>query len=250
MANIFNDRIECWKDTQQCNLPVPKSIKVVYSKEPFKKIHPKSEIKFFDEDAIDLGLKFKNALVLNLADDNFAGGCVDVGSGAQEESLFRRTNLFKTLKQSMYPIKNNEAIYSPGVSVIKDTEQNKWKRYRNPKKLSFIACPGIKYPVTEKHRLSEKDVKILRKKIKIIIQTAVRFGHDTIIFGAMGCGAWRNPVDHVAEIFKNVLEKYSGVVQNYYFAILSTPGDYIVRNHNHNKVKSIDTFKSIFNLKN
>ena len=248
MANVFLDRIECWKDTQKCNLPVPDSIKVVYSKESFKKVHPQSNIKFFDEDAIELGLKYPNSLVLNLADDNFAGGCVDSGSGAQEESIFRRTNLFKTLKQNMYPIKDNEAIYSPGVSVIKDIELNKWERYKTPKKLSFIACPGLKYPVTENHRLSENDVKRLRKKIKVIIQTAVKFKHDTIIFGAMGCGAWRNPVQHVAEIFKSVLQKYTGVVLNYYFAILSTPGDYIVRNHNYDSIKPIDTFTNTFNI--
>ena len=245
--NIFVKRIDCWNDTKKYTFPVPPSVKLEYANEPFKKKHSSSNIYFFDQDAIECAWRCENPLVLNLADDIFAGGCVDNGSGAQEESLFRRTNLFETLKQSFYPIEDNQAIYSPGVTVFKDTEANDWKLYPKPKKLCFIACPGIKYP---RHvvngRLQDSDVERLKMKIKLIIQVAQKYKHDTIIFGAMGCGAWRNPVPHVAEIFRDVLRECDGVVRNYVFAIMTTnENSYITRVHGR-EAKTIDIFKDLF----
>ena len=93
--------------------------------------------------------------------------------------------------------------------------------------------------------MKESDSEYLKTKIKIIIQTAYRYNHDTIIFGAMGCGAWRNPIEHVAEIFKEVLEKHDGVIKNYYFAIMTTnENNYITRIHHTNK--TIDIFKKVW----
>tara|TARA_B110000261_G_scaffold132641_1_gene149119 strand:- start:1134 stop:1409 length:276 start_codon:yes stop_codon:yes gene_type:complete len=76
-------------------------------------------------------------------------------------------------------------------------------------------------------------------KIETIIQTAIKFKYETIIFGALGCGAWRNPPKHVAQIFKEVL--------NNYFAILNTTDEnYMVRNRNKDSRKNVDIFKDVF----
>lgn len=258
--NIFLQRIECWKDTLDISNkllnPQSPSLKLKYDdKFNLNKKYEKSNIKFFDMDSIDCCLLYdSNALVLNLADNNFPGGCVEMGSGAQEESLFRRTNYCKSLNIKLYPLKNDEIIYSPLISVIKTNEATGWKLLdlNNPPKISFIACPGIKYPdlitINNEARLNDTDIEILQNKIKTIIQTAIKFNHDTIIFGAMGCGAWQNPTKHVAEIFKEVLQIYDGTVLNFYFAIMSTTNDnYIVRNRDNKKKKSVEIFSEVFN---
>ena len=155
MNNIFVKRIDCWNDTLNISnsLPLPPpSLKIKYDNSfNYPKIYEKSNIFFFDMDAIDCCLTHApNALVLNLADDIFPGGCVSMGSGAQEEALFRRTNYCISLKSELYPIKKDEIIYSPKISVIKTNEKTGWKMLdiNNPPKISFIACPGIKYPET------------------------------------------------------------------------------------------------------
>ena len=237
-------RIECWQDTLRVTKFMqkpPSSEKVVYDDQMYTKKFEKSNVKFFDMDAIDCCLDHSpDALVLNLADDLEPGGLVAQGSGAQEESLFRRTNYHMTLTPYFYPLADDEAVYSPNVSVIKTKD---WKDMAVCQKVSFIACAGLKYPKTVNGRLLPKDVSILKMKIKLIVQTARNYQHDTIIFGALGCGAWNNPRDHVAEIFKEVLlGECDGIVKNYYFAILTTPGDdgtvYIE--------KTIDVFRNIF----
>jgi uncharacterized protein (TIGR02452 family) len=255
---VYSQRINCWKDTLNiCNAMTcpPKSVKVTIScnnQEMIKK-YDKSNIMIFNMDTIDCALAFKtlNPLVLNLSDNLYAGGFVRSGSGAQEESLFRRTNYFRSLTQDFYPILSNEAIYSPSISVIKESENMAWKLLENNEMLNFIACPALKYPETtiDNHEheimLKNEDVEILKDKIKLIIQTAVDFNHDTIIFGAMGCGAWKNPSKHVAEIFKDVLKECDGVILNYYFAIIETKDDidFDIDIDNHS---NLDIFTSVF----
>ena len=260
MTNIFLQRIDCWNNTLNISKILespPKSIKIKYdSNFNYNKKYEKTNIKFFDMDSIDCCLVHSSkALVLNLADDNFPGGCVAMGSGAQEEALFRRTNYCSSLKIELYPIRNNEVIYSPQISVIKKNENTGWQLLdlNNLPKISFIACPGIKYPdiieVDNEKKLNENDTEILKNKIKTIIQTAIKFNYDTIIFGALGCGAWKNPIKHVAEIFKEVLQIYDGSILNFYFAIMNTTDEnYIVRNRNKDSRKTIDIFKSVFEL--
>lgn len=247
--DIIQQRINCWNDTifkSQNLLPPKPSEKICYIPHFIKtKVCQKSKIIFMDMDSIDCCLRYnRNALILNLAHDLFPGGGVAIGEGAQEESLFRRTNLFLTLKQNLYPIKPHEVIYSPSVSVIKTSEQTGWQPIELIPKVSFITCPGIKYPQTivvdGENRLNPKDVWNLKMKIETIIQTAIIKQHDTIILGALGCGAWRNPIKHVAEIFKEVLDDYDGTINNFLFAILST---------SRSNSSTVDIFKTVFNQK-
>ena len=257
--NIFVKRIDCWVSTQELckNIEPPSqpSIKVIYNDKPFTKKYDKSTIRFYNTDCVDLGLSMidLNPLVLNLSDDLWAGGCISSGSGSQEEAIFRRTNYFQSLLQNMYPIFSNEAIYSPGISVIKKSEKENWQIIptNEIQNLDFIAIPGLKYPETvvinNEKRLLDKYIDILKKKIKLIIQISVDNDHDTIILGALGGGAWLTPRKHLAEVFKEVLEECDGVVLNYYFAIMTTDGDsYIVKDHNKGDKPSIDYFTEVF----
>ena len=241
-------RIDCWNDTKQICETIPSppiSIREHYHTEfLLPKTNKKSNIHIYDMDTIDCALLFEKPLVLNLSDDEYASGWVNMGSGAQEESIFRRSNYFQTLTQNLYPINDNECIYSPQVSVIKSNENNNWKLYDNLIFLDFIACPAIKYPfLDENETLCEEDTELLENKIKMIIQVAKKYNHKTIVFGAMGCGAWQNPPHHVASIFHKVLKEYDGIIDNYIFAIL--------RNYNNDDDDSennYDIFKTVFQI--
>ena len=241
-------RIDCWNDTKQIcqNIPLPPpSIREHYNTEfVLKNVNKKSNIIIYDMDTIDCALLYEKPLVLNLSDDEYAGGWVNMGSSTQEESLFRRTNYFQTLTQELYPIMDNECIYSPNVSVIKSSENNKWKLYETPFFMDFIACPAVKYPfLDENEYLSNEDTQLLENKIKMIIQVAKKYNHNTIIFGAMGCGAWQNPPQQVAKIFRKVLNEYDGIINNYVFAILSN-----YNNDDDEYENNYDIFKNVFRL--
>jgi uncharacterized protein (TIGR02452 family) len=238
---MFEKRIEIWENTKEMAKEMtdpPTSVKIAHqSALLLPKKYAKSNVSFHNMDAIDLSFTFPNSVILNLSDDIYPGGSVDLGSGAQEESLFRRTNYHKTLLECYYPLKKADAVYSSHVSLFKESEANNWAKMPYVRYVNFIACPGLKYPQTEKKnhkRLTLKNINLLKKKIATVIQIAVQYKYNTIILGAMGCGAWHNPAEHVAEIFKEVLDENDGCIENYAFAILST------------SVQTIDIFKQAF----
>ena len=269
----FLRRIACWKDTVRLTDAevgaAPPSTKVTY--DPvyawgalFDERGPSSAppaVAVEDMDTIDAGLHYQqqgyNPAVLNLADDCFPGGCVDVGSGAQEESLFRRTNLHSTLSLRFYPLMDGEVVYSPGVAVIKTSERDGWSRYHAPlPRLAFIAGPAVKYPRCAAQpsddggarRLSHEDAERLRVKLRAVLQAAHKHGHDCVVLGAMGCGAWRNPPAHVAEVMRGVLEEEPRAFRRVVIAILGTAPDSIQTHLKRAQASNLEVFERAFGI--
>ncbi len=246
----FYKRIAVWNDTEKKAPPLKgkDSIKYTWDQDfTYQKKYNCTFIAVVDKDLIDIAKTFEKhkPLVVNPSDDSFPGGCVSTGSGAAEESLFRRSNYFRSLTLKYYPIKNDQAVYSPTITVFKEREDNEFKVCQ-PFDLDFIACPGIKYPIlTNEGKLTQEDIDILEKKIELILQVAQTNNHDVIIMAALGCGAWKNPPHDVAETFKRVLDKYEGVVKAVIFAIKrNVEKGYIVK-LDESRSDNYLTFKSI-----
>ena len=165
----------------------------------------KTTIRVENRDALEVALEMADPLVMILADAHVPGGCLLGGGNMQEESLFRRTALFAHLKKDAYPIGPEEALYARDVSVFFDTEARGFAALDPETRLSFVACPGIKLPVTDRGRLLPADAEALAKKIRLVVRVAVEEGHTHLVAGALGCGVWGCPPTHVAEIFRDVL---------------------------------------------
>lgn len=93
-----------------------------------------------------------NPCVLNMASRQNPGGGVTGGAGAQEENIFRRTNLFKSLYQFAdyadeygiersrysYPLdRNTGGIYSANVTVFRASEHNGYALLKKPYRIVF-----------------------------------------------------------------------------------------------------------------
>jgi uncharacterized protein (TIGR02452 family) len=157
------------------------------------------------------------------------------GSAAQEESLFRRTNLFRSmyqftpyaeeygLKRSryQYPLdRRNGGVYTPDATVIRDT---RLRLLAEPYRLSFVAVPAIAHPnVTRDGLLTDEMADLTRQKMRTIFRIAAHHGHDALVLGAFGCGAFRNPPRHIALLFKEVMQEteFTGRFRKIVFAIL------------------------------
>ena len=221
------------------------------------------EVAVWNSDSIDAGKRLLdegyNVAVLNLASHRNPGGGVMNGSAAQEESLFRRTNLFRSmyqfahyaeeygLKRSryQYPLdRRNGGVYTPGATVIRDA---RLRLLAEPYQLSFIAVPAIAHPdVTSVAPcgigsagftpanvadgdvrapglwLTDEMVDLTRQKMRTIFRIAAHHGHDALVLGAFGCGAFRNPPRHIALLFKEVMQEteFTGRFRKIVFAIL------------------------------
>ena len=161
--------------------------------------------------------------VLNMASRQNPGGGVQNGAGAQEENLFRRSNLFQSLYQfapfasnfglhkskHQYPLDRNfGGIYTPHATVFRGTEQDGYPLLDTPYQMSFIAVAGINRPaLASSERIAPELVEPVKNKIRTIFRIGLLHGHDSLVLGALGCGAFRNPPSHIARLFHEVMEE-------------------------------------------
>ncbi len=190
-------------------------------------------------------------LVLNMASWRTPGGGVTSGAGAQEESLFRRSDYFRSLYQfadyaaqySEFGIKPNPtyrypldersgAVYSPEVTVFRKGEASGFAFLPEPFRLDFVAVAALNFhnSVSSLVRLPDGRLRlppdcagITRTKIRTILRIACYSGHRRLVLSALGCGAFSNPPEHIAEIFQNVLNEteFAGCFSEIVFAVLN-----------------------------
>lgn len=213
-----------------CHYPYSASVKLRFDPGyKFEKKYDRTIVTITNEDTLIAGRRLQesgsNPMMLNFANDRHPGGGVESGAAAQEESLFRRTNLHLTLLPTMYPIRDNEGIYTPAATIFRGSENSECKLLEKPWTGAFSTVPGIYHPnVTTDNKLDARDAARLDKKIRIILQMGAQHGHDVLVLGALGCGAWRNPPAHVAEIFRTVISDYNGAFKEIVFAIYDCKG--------------------------
>lgn len=200
----------------------------------------------------ELQLKGYNPVILNLADAYVACGYYEKGSNAQEESLCRQSNLSQSLYQyygenqsekssvafrgKKYPMDLRcGAIYSPHVIVFRKGARDGFALMDEPYETAMISCAALdfneKHGKNREYRAADggftKDGReIMLSKIRTIYEAALAAGHDALVLGAFGCGAFRLRPDLVAELFRDVL--FEPAFMNRFravtFAILEKPG--------------------------
>ncbi|CAG8720820.1 18622_t:CDS:2, partial [Dentiscutata erythropus] len=185
-------------------------------------------IEVYNGDCLSYALDIKknlglNPVVLNMANDQVPGGNYLYGAGAQEENLFRRTNLFQyheTNRNEWYPIPDAGGIYCPNATVIRASEQENYILLDVPEKMSFVAVAALCQPILVKDSddnvtLNEEDKELTRQKIRSILNIGLDNGHDSIVLSAFGCGAFSNPPSTIAQLFYEIIFKeYAGGAEN------------------------------------
>lgn len=213
------------------------------------------------EVAIDLVNKGFNPAVLNMASRRNPGGGVTTGAGAQEETLFRRTNLFRSLYQFapyaqqyglekshyQYPLHRDfGGVYTPNAMVFRESEAYGYKLMNKPLKLSFISVAGMNRPqlIYEDTAIAPQLVYAVKNKIRTILAIGLDNKHDSLVLGAFGCGAFRNPPKHIAYLFHEVLneDEFKNKFRRIVFAIIDDHNTC----HSHNPEGNFLPFKEVF----
>jgi uncharacterized protein (TIGR02452 family) len=164
-----------------------------------------------------------NPLLLNMADWEIAGGCVDTGSAAQEEELFRRSNYHKLLLQYYYPLGTYDTIYTPAVIFFRKGSDEGYVRMETPVAISCVAAPAVRFPQIDRatrRYANVEDVERMEAKIRMLFWVAALHGHDSLVLSAWGCGAFGCPPLQTAEIFKKVCDEVDGQFKRIVFAVL------------------------------
>ena len=176
-----------------------------------------------------------NPVILNFANAYTSGGGVKSGAGAQEENLFRRSDYFKSLRTSQDNIEGDfQGHYNPKIIVFRAQESEGYALLEKEEMFSIsgiaVAAPECK-AYKEQYlqdgkvgaNLTTKATEIFANKIKTILRIAFENGHDSIVLGALGAGAFGCHPRDVASIFRNILDdsEFKGAFKKIVFAVLN-----------------------------
>lgn len=201
------------------------------------------------EVARQLGSEEAAPLVLNMASRRNPGGGVWHGAGAQEENLFRRSNLLHSLYQFVeygaehdvppdpegrrYPIPREAGgIYSPPARIFRSSERTGYAFLQEPYEAAFVTVPAIPEPDLEEREgrlwLTPAMAEATRRKIRAILRIGAHHGHADLVLSAFGCGAFRNPPHHMARLFRETLAEpgFEGVFRRVVFAVIDDHNAY------------------------
>lgn len=180
--------------------------------------------------------KGKKVGVLNFADAVTPGGAVLYGASTQEEAICRCSTLYENIsKDTMLEVfyqphkllnvlYNDDIIYTPDVVVFKEdtSEANMLpKEEWYPVDVITCAAPYLgAIPKEERKTISKFELMLIfSTRIERVLEVAKKKGVEVLILGAFGCGAFANPPEIVAKVFKEALEIYGKYFETVEFAV-------------------------------
>jgi uncharacterized protein (TIGR02452 family) len=173
--------------------------------------------------AAEIYSKLGRTCVLNMASAYHAGGGVVNGAKAQEECLFRCSNLYETVVQDFYPLKTTEALYTRDAVFFKDKDYNPI----TPFKVDVVTVaavnlnPNAHYDENRDYEIANYN-DVMLDKIRLILHLAVENGCENIILGAWGCGVFKNDPEDVSKMFSDVISnQFMHSFKNIIFAVIN-----------------------------
>lgn len=201
-----------------------------------------------------------NPALLNFASAGHPGGGVETGARAQEETICRRSTLTRSIYSfdpqyaaryhyplqpgNHYPIVSEfSAVYSPGVTVFREGVDCRFME--EPYEVAVITCAALnlggRYAIrlTPDGHMPPRAIDITRNKIRTVFRIGLTCGHDSLVLGAFGCGAFHNPPEEMARLFHEVMEEPE-FKNKYRLITFSIINDHNARNAN------LEAFRSEF----
>lgn len=214
--------IKIFEDTKEHSVNMLDSITTLHTFKDIiknKDISFKNNIKVINSDsvsAINMLIGTGVTCVLNMASAKRPGGGVAKGSQAQEECLFRCSNLTHVISTDYYPLNNYQAIYTEDAYFFKDKYYNYIDEfYSDVVTIAAINC---------KHDSNNPNYEeITKSKIRLMLSLAIKKEVDNIVLGAFGCGVFVNDTIIMSQYFYDILitEGYSNKFEKVIFAIIN-----------------------------
>ncbi|CAF1579213.1 unnamed protein product [Rotaria magnacalcarata] len=213
-------------------------------------VYPQTAVRVVSGDCLhvyeDLAAQGYHPLLLNMANAYMPGGGYRRGAGAQEENIFRRSDYFFSLDKaldsekrceyfkinaqgdhrrithnnSLYPMSTFGALYTRGITVFRDSENKGYAFLNEPVyDVCAVAMAAYPNPPLKGNHLPLEYAANTRKKIENIFSIAHHQKHNCLVLSAFGCGAFKNPPEDMAALFKTVILQYAGFFHMIVFAI-------------------------------
>lgn len=195
------------------------------------------EVSVIDEDVVDAIIargrgyaQYCDLAVLDFASFVQPGGGYERGTWAQEQALCASSTLYNVLREqkSWYAqnrsrninceLYKNRALVVPKVRFERD-------KYHGYADVIVAAAPNARR-AREGYRIDDETLlSFMRSRIRFVLAIADELGHDKLILGAYGCGAFGWDADVVAELFRAELATGRHVAHQVFFAVPKTRFD-------------------------
>lgn len=186
----------------------------IQSLKPLETRPDRCKVTVVSKDTTEAALELTNPLILNFASEKRPGGGCWNGAKGQEEFLFYHSRLDTALKENMYPLKPTQAIIANKVPFIRGKDLKPIEtRY-----MGVLTMAAIRGPELREGKYSPHDRDLMRAKVEAIFKVGAMV-YPELVLGAWGCGAFRNPPEEVAALFKEAIDKYGGYFKQIVFAI-------------------------------
>ncbi|KAF3915166.1 hypothetical protein ABW20_dc0104615 [Dactylellina cionopaga] len=183
----------------------------------------------------------KRVAVLNTANEKKAGGLWEGAVFAPEEALARRSNLVQTLQTGdngasaahHYPLPERGGLFSPRVAVIRGGPEQNYALWEEKewRSVSVISVAPVRRPKVDESGLYSfpQERELQREKMRAILRMAAYQGINDICLSPFGCGSYKNPVEEVCQIWKELLlargSEFEGWFRNVVFAVADGKGE-------------------------
>jgi len=175
-------------------------------------------------DTLSAALLIGQAAVLNFANAHTPGGGYIHGASAQEEDLCRLLpQLIHSLMACAYPIKPTDVLLTRGLAAVREPGSYQLCQSMGSVNVMTAAMPcgdagrpgGTAWNAT------------VNLRIRAVLHAAKLFRFPNVVLGAWGCGAFGNPPDLVAAIFRGQLQspEFRGAFRKVVFAVLDPSDD-------------------------
>lgn len=168
--------------------------------------------------------------ILDFASFVNPGGGYERGAWGQEQALCAESTLFNVLRtqkgwyaQNRTRNINCELYRNRGLVVPKVRFER--ERYHGYADVIVVAAPNARRAREEYRIDNETLVSFMRKRIRFVLRIADDLGHDKLVLGAYGCGAFGWDASVVAQLFCEELATGTHVAKQVFFPILSSRYD-------------------------
>ena len=142
------------------------------------------------------------------------------------ELIYNKSNLYKLFIETSDNIDEIRKTFKQKFNEFNFTENDVFTFLNNyksikPSTMAMIAVAAIRNPkLRADYTYKNFHYNLMLNKIESIFKIAIIHKHDSLVLGALGCGAFNNPPEEVAKIFKLMIDKYGKYFKKIGFAIL------------------------------
>lgn len=231
---------QCIKKTFKVSPSVWRWFAELFTGKTYKSQGHDTRIQVISKDALELAISFKKqglkTALLNPANAYTPGGGYLYGARAMEEDLCRRSGLaFAIDKKHMgwwnylrtmgnYPLWGSSLLYNPDVPIFRKGREGAYAYLPAPVTISMITSAAIdlNHGKHNYRQNPEAFAKETERRIYAQLSVAADQGNEAVVLTAFGCGAFHNPPELVAKLYKKVIDShFHGVFKNIAFAVIN-----------------------------